>query len=201
MLTLYIRCKGRGDPASLWLTMLSLWRCFGRVPGRRLLNSAATAQVRRASASDDIAEHFHYTRAIVGSVTESFVGGSLRAQEPKEPINLERARRQHAAYVRELGRLIPEVVQLDPDERFPDFVYVEDPAVVLGDKALITQMRRPTRAGEIEVMEPVLKEMGYKIAHMREPGAYLDGGDVMFTGREFLVGLTERTNAVSECGF
>lgn len=177
--------------------MLSLWRCFGRVPGRRLLNSAATEQVRRASVSDDVAEHFQYSRAIVGSVTESFVGGSLRAKEPEEPIDLELARQQHAAYVRELKRLIPEVVQLDPDERFPDFVYVEDPAVVLGDQALITQMRRPTRAGEIEVMEPVLKELGYKIAHMTEPEAYLDGGDVMFTGREFLVGLTERTNAVS----
>ena len=90
-----------------------------------------------------------------------------------------------------------QVVQIPPAEQFPDLVYVEDPAVVLGRTALITQMAPPTRAGEITIMQPVLEEMGYQIVDMKEPGAYLDGGDVMFTGRELLVGLSERTNAVS----
>ena len=89
------------------------------------------------------------------------------------------------------------MVQIPAEERFPDLVYVEDPAVVLDGTALITQMAPPTRAPEILVMQPVLEKMGYRIVTMKEPGAYLDGGDVMFTGREFLVGLSERTNQVS----
>lgn len=35
-----------------------------------------------------------------------------------------------------------------------------------------------------------------KVVEMKEP-AYMDGGDVLFTGREFFVGLSERTNQVS----
>ena len=90
------------------------------------------------------------------------------------------------------------MVQIPAEEQFPDLVYVEDPAVVLDGTALITQMAPPTRAPEIVVMQPVLENMGYRIVHMKEPGAYLDGGDVMFTGREFLVGLSGRTNPVSK---
>ena len=60
-----------------------------------------------------------------------------------------------------------------------------------------------TRAGEIgpmrETIEKYANQLRIKeIVQMKSPGAYLDGGDVLFTGREFLIGLSERTNAVSE---
>jgi N-dimethylarginine dimethylaminohydrolase len=75
---------------------------------------------------------------------------------------------------------------------------VEEPAVCLDGTALVTQMRPASRAREVEPMRPVLESMGFSIVEMREYGAYLDGGDVLFTGREFLIGLTQRTNSVSQ---
>ena len=57
-------------------------------------------------------------------------------------------------------------------------------------------MRSPTRAGEGEPMRSVLEELDLRIVPMMDPDAYLDGGDVIFTGREFLVGLSKRTNKV-----
>ena len=73
---------------------------------------------------------------------------------------------------------------------------MEDPAVVLDGVALLTKMRSPTRAGEGEPMRSVLEELDLRIVPMMDPNAYLDGGDVIFTGREFLVGLSKRTNKV-----
>ena len=73
---------------------------------------------------------------------------------------------------------------------------MEDPAVVLDGVALLTKMRSPTRAGEGEPMRSVLEELDLRIVPMMDPDAYLDGGDVIFTGREFLVGLSKRTNKV-----
>ena len=81
-------------------------------------------------------------------------------------------------------------------------VFAEDPAFVLNGRALITQMKPRTRAGEIgpmkETLEKYSAQLGIKeIVQMTDPGSYLDGGDIVFTGREFLIGLTQRTNAVS----
>ena len=73
---------------------------------------------------------------------------------------------------------------------------MEDPAVVLDGVALLTKMRSPSRAGEGEPMRTVLERLDLRVVPMTDPEAYLDGGDVIFTGREFLVGLSKRTNKV-----
>ena len=44
-------------------------------------------------------------------------------------------------------------------------------------------------------MEAMMKKLGLEIVKMSEPGV-MDGGDVLFTGREFFVGLSKRTNQV-----
>ena len=177
-----------------------LSRCV-RIQGiGRLLTSSAARNLQQSRQFSDPAEQFQISRAIVGSLTQSFVRGSLRHEEPAEPINLELARQQHAIYVSELKKLIPIVVQVAPHESLPDLIFVEDPAVIHEGTALLTQMKPPTRAPEIELMRPIVEEMGFRVLEMSEPGAYLDGGDVTFTGREFLVGLSERTNAVSKGG-
>ena len=179
----------------LHTTMLHLSRLSVlREPTRSLLH------LRRSSKRlHDVAEYFHYTQAIVGSVPSSFVRHSLRFQEPREPIDLEKARSQHKFYVEKLKNTSSvqlAVTQIPSDERLPDLVFVEDPAVVLDGIALLTQMYPTSRSGEIVPIRGVLEEMGLDVISMRQPGAYLDGGDVLFTGREFLVGLSERTNKV-----
>ena len=153
----------------------------------------------RRTLSNDPAAYFNFRQAIVGSpdsINQNFADNALRIDKPAEAIDVNRAKEQHATYVRELKKLIPEVVEVPFDARFPDQVFVEEPAVCLDGTALVTQMRPASRAKETEPMRPVLEKMGCRIVEMKEPGAYLDGGDVLFTGREFLIGLTERTNKV-----
>lgn len=145
----------------------------------------------------DVAEYFQYSRAIVGSVPSSFVRHSLRFQEPRDPIDLDKAREQHKNYVDKLRDAQFAIKQIPAEDRLPDLVFVEDPAVVHDGVALLTQMSPPSRSGEIEPIRGVLEDMGLTVIPMQQPGAFLDGGDVLFTGREFLVGLSNRTNKVS----
>ena len=144
-----------------------------------------------------MAEYFHYTRAIVGSIPSSFAKDSLRFQEPTEAIDLDKAREQHRNYVEQLRNKQLEVKQIEADDKYPDLVFVEDPTVVLEGVALLTRMSPRSRSGEIGPIRGVLEEMGLQIVAMQQPEACLDGGDVIFTGREFLVGLSSRTNKVS----
>ena len=44
--------------------------------------------------------------------------------------------------------------------------------------------------------EALEKIPGLSLTAMKDP-ARMDGGDVLFTGREFFVGLSDRTNQVS----
>ncbi len=44
-------------------------------------------------------------------------------------------------------------------------------------------------------MKEMMEKLGLKIVEMVEPGR-LDGGDVLFTGKEFFVGQSKRTNQV-----
>ncbi|XP_064189547.1 N(G),N(G)-dimethylarginine dimethylaminohydrolase 1 isoform X2 [Anguilla rostrata] len=45
-----------------------------------------------------------------------------------------------------------------------------------------------------EAMKKALSELNLKLVEMDDEMATLDGGDVLFTGREFFVGLSKRTN-------
>ncbi|XP_067301515.1 N(G),N(G)-dimethylarginine dimethylaminohydrolase 1 isoform X2 [Pseudorasbora parva] len=47
---------------------------------------------------------------------------------------------------------------------------------------------------QTEAMKEALTGLGLNIVEMTDESATLDGGDVLFTGREFFVGLSKRTN-------
>lgn len=150
----------------------------------------------------DLADYFTYSTVVVGSqanITENFAKNAIRFCEPQEPVDLKKARLQHENHVKELTKLVQNVVVVPTVPEFPDQIFVEDPAVVLDGTAFITQMKPATRAGEPRVMKSLMENLGMKIVEMKSPEAYLEGGDVLFTGREFLVGLSNRTNAVSRC--
>ncbi|KAJ0032620.1 hypothetical protein NQD34_002701 [Periophthalmus magnuspinnatus] len=134
-----------------------------------------------------------YTHAVVRGVPASLATEALRSCEAE--VDLDRARQEHADYVEVVKRRLGlEVVELPADEALPDCVFVEDAAVVCGDTALITRPGAESRRGETEVIKGALKKLGLNIVEMTDERATLDGGDVLFTGQEFFVGLSKRTN-------
>lgn len=110
----------------------------------------------------------------------------------REPIDLERARRQHASYVEALRESGCRVIDLVPLPEAPDGVFVEDAAVVLDEIAIITRPGAPSRRPETPSVEAALRP--FRALGSIEAPATLDGGDVLRSGAVLFVGITERTS-------
>lgn len=135
-----------------------------------------------------------YRFALVRDLSDAFEN-SLKMNPPAIPIDVNLAKQQHEDYIHVLEDLIPNVVRLDSDPHHPDCNFIEDTAIIVGDTAVISRMGALERRGEEEAVEKVLEQLnGYKIVHIDAPGT-MDGGDILFTGKHLLVGLSHRTNA------
>lgn len=109
------------------------------------------------------------------------------------PIDVARARRQHAIYEQALRDLGCQLVQLPADPACPDGVFIEDTAVVLDEIAIVTRPGAPSRQSETEAVAAALAQ--YRpVARLSGP-ATLDGGDVLQLGRTLFVGASRRSNA------
>jgi dimethylargininase len=102
--------------------------------------------------------------------------------------------RQHAAYRQALESSGVVTTLLEADLRYPDGCFVEDTAVVAGGLAVIARPGAPSRLGEIDSIAELMA-CRTELARIEAPGT-LDGGDVLVTGKDVLVGLSSRTNAV-----
>src|ERR1700680_300531 len=112
---------------------------------------------------------------------------------PRAPIDLAKAQAQHRGYEGILESLGVQVISLPAEPRLPDSMFVEDPAIVLDELAVIlplgTDSRRPEGASLAQALAPYRK-----LAHIELPGL-LEGGDVLRIGRKLYAGLSTRSNA------
>ena len=76
----------------------------------------------------------------------------------REPIDIDRAIAQHREYEACLASLGARVISLPPLEEHPDAVFVEDPAIVLDEVAVITTMGAASRRGERASLAAALAE-------------------------------------------
>jgi len=105
----------------------------------------------------------------------------------------EKAVYQHAQYVDALVYCGLDVQILDPDEKHPDSVFVEDPAVVTGKCAIITRPGVASRASETDSISSVLAARFNNMEQIVHPGT-IEGGDILMTNDHFYIGLSGRTN-------
>jgi dimethylargininase len=132
-----------------------------------------------------------FTDAIVRAVPDSF-DRAIRPSGSSGDIDVPLARAQHQAYVDTLSRCGVRIHRLEADEGHPDCCFVEDPAVVVGDVAVMCRMVPPSRRGEGAVVERALARFVSVLRMM--PPAQMDGGDVLKAGGRVFVGVSERTN-------
>ncbi|XP_069088370.1 N(G),N(G)-dimethylarginine dimethylaminohydrolase 1 [Pleurodeles waltl] len=134
------------------------------------------------------------THAVVRAIPESLCQEALRTEKGEE-VDISAAKREHDLYVGVLkNKLGLQVIYLPADESLPDCPFVEDVAVLCGETALITRPGAPSRRKEVEEMKKALQTLNINMVEMTDENATLDGGDVLFTGKEFFVGLSKRTN-------
>ncbi|KIC38204.1 dimethylarginine dimethylaminohydrolase [Ruegeria sp. ANG-R] len=135
---------------------------------------------------------FEFTRAITRRPAPTIAGG-LRAEDIGNP-DFEGMLAAHGAYVAALKSTGAEVIELDPLDAYPDAQFVEDTALCLPQGAVLMRPGAPSRMGEVAEIAPALRAC-YDTVHEIEGPGHIEGGDILVTGREILVGRSDRTDA------
>jgi dimethylargininase len=130
-------------------------------------------------------------RALTREVSPAIVNCELEFLE-RQPIHFALAQEQHRQYQKCLVELGVQVEQLPAAPDMPDGVFVEDPAIVLDEIAVITRMGAASRRQESETVAQALAQYR-ELRYIQEP-ATLEGGDVMRVGKTLYVGYSRRTN-------
>ena len=129
--------------------------------------------------------------AITRAVSPAIVNCEL-SFIPRQPIDLQIAREQHRTYEQLLEKLGASVLTLPAEPALPDSMFVEDPAIVLDELAVIfplgTESRRPEAASLAQAISKFRK-----LEYIALPGT-MEGGDILHIGRKLFVGLTKRSN-------
>jgi dimethylargininase len=136
---------------------------------------------------------FRFSHAITRRPAPSITAG-LRAVDTGTP-DLALMQSHHDAYVATLRGTGATVVELPALEAYPDSVFVEDTALCLPEGAVIMRPGAPSRLGEAAEMAPHLRALYGTVVAITGPDSFIEGGDILVTGREILVGRSARTNA------
>src|SRR5882724_3341707 len=129
--------------------------------------------------------------AITRAVSSALADCELSFIE-RVPIDMEKARAQHHAYENALASLGARVISLPEEAELPDSMFVEDPAIVLDELAVIFPLGTETRRREAPALSQALSKFR-KLESITLPGT-LEGGDVLLIGRKLFVGLSRRSN-------
>jgi len=127
------------------------------------------------------------TRAVSPSMNEC----QLAFME-RRLIDIAKAVAQHDQYEACLASLGIDVVSLPAVPDLPDAVFVEDPAIVLEETAVMTRMGAESRRGESASLAEAVARFR-PLLWITEPGT-LEGGDVVRIGSTLFVGRSARSN-------
>jgi len=129
--------------------------------------------------------------AITRKVSPALANCELSFIERK-PIDMEKASAQHHTYEELLRELGVHVISLPEEPDLPDSMFVEDPAIVLDEVAVICPLGTESRRKESTTIAAALEKYR-KLAHVKLPGT-IEGGDVLHVGKKVFVGITARSN-------
>ena len=123
---------------------------------------------------------FRYTHCIVCRLPKSW----KNVVNIDNPADFEAAKREFEEYVKVLRGVGLDVIEMPPDELHPQCPLVEDCAVVCNGIALICRPGDPARRSEVDSVRAILKkELMLPVMDIADLESFLDGGDVLFTGK------------------
>ena len=132
-----------------------------------------------------------FAHALVRPPSPSVVDG-LRAIDGPDP-DFDRFAAEHAGYCVALERAGSAVETMADLPAFADGVFVEDAALCLGSHAVVLRPGAPSRVGEAAAIREDLVARFQTVATVRH--GHVDGGDILVTVTEIIVGQSARTNA------
>lgn len=139
---------------------------------------------------------FDFNSAIVRTPGRSVVNG-LRANLGPAPV-FESVMAEHQAYIAALSAAGVKVTILPALEQSPDSVFVEDPALVFTQAAVLLRPGAPSRSAEARELADTLAARFPAVLPLSD--GFADGGDILVTPIRVLIGLSARTNQVGADG-
>ena len=134
---------------------------------------------------------YQFTHAVVRKPAKSITKG-LRAVDIGSP-DYDQMICDHDDYVEALMSAGVEVINLTALNEFPDGQFVEDTALCLPKAAILMRPGAPSRLGEVNEIAPKLHELFEDVYEIDDHGS-IEGGDILVTGKEILVGRSARTD-------
>jgi dimethylargininase len=129
--------------------------------------------------------------AITRGVSPAIVNCELTFVD-RSPIDLAKAQAQHRAYEQLLEKFGARLHSLPAEKDLPDSMFVEDPAMVLDEIAVIFPLGTASRRPEAESLAREL-ERHRVLTYVFLPGM-AEGGDILRVGNNLYAGLSTRTN-------
>lgn len=129
--------------------------------------------------------------AITRGVSPAMVNCELTFMA-RAPIHLAKAVEQHQAYEQVLEKFGAIVISLPPEPALADSMFVEDPAMVLDELALIFPLGTESRRAEAASLAKLLSRFR-ELKYVQLPGTS-EGGDILRVERRLFAGLSKRTN-------
>jgi len=133
----------------------------------------------------------HFSKAITRTPSDSATAG-LRAADRGIP-DITQMKADHAAYCDSLRATGASVTILPASDDFPDAQFVEDTALCLANGIIFMAPGAPSRLGEVALMQAAIADLFPATATIMPP-AHIEGGDILVTAHEILVGTSSRTN-------
>uniref|UniRef100_A0A3B1IXA1 DDAH family member 2, ADMA-independent n=1 Tax=Astyanax mexicanus TaxID=7994 RepID=A0A3B1IXA1_ASTMX len=146
----------------------------------------------------NVCPYGRFTHAIVRGIPESF--GQRADGGESVSVDVAKAQRQFGVLTGALRQKVGlQLIEIPADPELPESWRIEDIAVIQGDTALITRPFKQQRRAEADAVRRVMNELNLTVVEMGveeggSGGATLEGSDVLFTGREFFVGISKHTN-------
>lgn len=134
---------------------------------------------------------YRFTHAIVRAPHPCVING-LRDGNGDDPT-FEGVLNEHHAYLAAMHAAGVEIIKLPALNNLPDAVFVEDPALVFSEGAILLHTDAATRTQEAVHIATDLTRHFDKVLSMSTEGA-AEGGDILRTPKEVLIGLSARTN-------
>jgi dimethylargininase len=132
---------------------------------------------------------FDFDHAIVRTPAPSVVEALRTGAEAPSYEGVLAENRAYAAALEAAGCAVE---TLPPLENYPDALFVEDPAFVLPEGAILLRPGAPSRIGEAAEIAPVLRRRFARVLEQDE--GHADGGDMLILPDEILIGLSGRTD-------
>lgn len=135
---------------------------------------------------------FDFTNALLRRPGLSAVKG-MRAQNGPDP-DFAGLLKEHQAYAAALAAAGLAVTVLEPLESHPDALFVEDPALVFPEGAILLRPGAPSRANEGALLREALAARFEQVLDL--PEGHADGGDVLVMPDQVFIGLSARTDRI-----